>query len=224
MRKIVSVAATCLLLSAAAQAGVVESFDTGAYGAGWAFNNGTVTAAAAHDGGFGLSLNLSGGNSTNWNYNTSITVSEGDVLSAWVRLHGSGRVYFGFGADAGGTQSLVAATNTAQEIFQDNGGYGFSNIGTTPFGFVSDKWYRLEIDWMAGGNAIGNVYDSDGTTLLSSLSQSGLPRASGGIALRGFPNVDIDTISVNGAVPEPMPLALLALGLTGAALSRRRKG
>lgn len=222
MRKMLTISAAFVLFSAAAQAGVVESFDTGAYGPGWAFNNGTVTAAAAHDGGFGLNMANTGGVG-GWNYNTSLAVSEGDVLSAWIRFHGSGRAYFGFGADATGTQSFVAGTNTNQSIFQDNSGYGFANIGSNSFGFADNHWYRLEIDWMAGGQALGKVYDSDGTTLLNSLAQVGLPRSSGGIALRGFPSIDVDTISVNGAVPEPMPLGLLALGLAGAALSRRRK-
>jgi hypothetical protein len=224
---------TCIavgVLSATAQAGVVESFDTGAYGAGWAFNNGSVTAGAAHDGGFGLNMDGTGGTG-GWNYNTSLSVSEGDVLSVWVRLHdtssGSGRAYFGFGADGTGTQSFVAGRNTSQAVFQDNAGYNFLDIGANAFSWTADKWYRMEIDWQAGGTAVGNVFDSDGTTLLDSLTQTGLTRSSGGIALRGFNSVDFDTVTVNGAgagtVPEPASVALVALALAGVGLSRRKK-
>lgn len=216
------------MLAASAQAGVVESFDTGAFGPGWAYTDtGTITAEAAHDGGFGLRLTQSGGNAGHWNYNTAISVSEGDVLSMWVRLHDEGRVYFGFGSNATNSQSLVAAANTDELMFQDNANYDhYSVIGSNAFAWTLDKWYRLEIDWMAGGNAVGKVFDSDGTTLLDSLSQSGLALSSGGIALRAFFTVDIDTITVNsaGTVPEPASIGLVALGLLGAAGAARRRG
>src|SRR5262249_25452244 len=60
--------------------------------------NASITAAAAHDGSFGLQL----GNATEWMYRTdsAAQVAQGDVLSYWGQASGSsaGRLYLGFGA------------------------------------------------------------------------------------------------------------------------------
>lgn len=207
------------LSSANVNASVVESFDSGTWGSGWSnVNVGVVNTGAAHDGVYGVSLN-----SADWTYNTTLTASPGSTISAWIRpTSGSdGRLYLGFGADSTGAQSLVAATNSGDIRFQNNTGYNFVELNNSSQGWAN-HWYLLEINWLASGQATGNLYDADGTTLLNTLAQNGLPFGSGGLALRGFGGWDLDTLNVN-SVPEPSSLLLAALGLAGLLSARSRK-
>lgn len=227
---LIGLLATLGAASAPASAVVIESFDGGSWGAGWSNNAaGAVNAGAAHDGAFGVTLD--GGV---WTYNTDFQFGEGSKLSAWVKptAGSNGRVYLGFGADANGAQSFVGATNTGDIRFQDNPGYGFIELNTSSFQWTVDSWYLMEVDWLSGGLAIGNLYAADGSTLLASVTQDNLPRTCGGVALRGFNGWDLDTVSVNPLgcggtpVPEPGSLALIALGLVGVGFrfGQRRKG
>ena len=78
----------------------LQNFDDGLL-TGYTFlgsNNASVTAAAAHDGPFGLQL----GSVTEWMWRNDATVAvqQGDTISAWVQPAGApagGRVYVGFG-------------------------------------------------------------------------------------------------------------------------------
>lgn len=219
-KKIFSVAVVGLM-TVQAQANVVESFDSGVWGAGWSNSSaGTVNAGAAHDGAYGVTLD-----SATWTYNSSIVFDAGSTLSAWVRpTAGSyGRAYFGFGADAGGANSFVTATNTSDIKFQDNSGYSFVDLTLSPQTFAN-SWYRISVTRSADGtSAVGSLFGSDGTTLLNSVTQTGINRTATGVALRGFGGFDVDTLSVT-AVPEPETYAmmLVGLGLIGG-MARRRK-
>lgn len=208
-----------LILATNASATVVESFDSGSWGAGWsATQAGTVTTTAAHDGSHGVSLDES-----IWTYNTSITFTPGNTLSAWFRpkQSSSGRFYLGFGADSTGTSSFVAATNTEDIRFQDNPNFGFDELNTSSQTWSND-WYLLSVTWNSDGTAKGSLFASDGTTLLNSLSQSGLNRSASGIALRGFGGFDVDTVSVT-AVPESSTIALFLAGLVVAVGAHRHR-
>lgn len=221
MLKKLSVVAIVALFASQVQAGTVESFDSGAWGAGWSNTGaGTINAAAAHDGAFGVTLN-----GVSWTYNTSIVFSAGSTLSAWVRptLGSSGRAYFGFGADASGADSFVTASNTTELLFQDNVGYDFVDTAATLQSF-QPQWYRIEIARSTdGSSAVGKLFAADGTTLLNSLTQTGLTKNATGIALRGFGGFDVDTVTVS-AVPEPETYAMMLAGLAlMGTVARRRK-
>ena len=230
MKIVVLAALASFALGSAANAVVIEDFETGAFGAEWVALSGgapSIIAAAAHDGSFGART-ASGGQ--RWDYRTdaAATITDGSVLSMWTRaLNGGSRTYLGFGADAGGASSFVLAPNTGELQFQNNIGYGFTTDVSTPFAVALNQWYLMTVTF--GPETVGRVYGSDGTTLLGELSATGLARGvGGGVAVRAF-NADFDTLSLGGAaapaVPEPATWAMLiaGFGLVGASARRRRQ-
>jgi hypothetical protein len=59
---------------------------------------------------------------------------------------------------------------------------------------LANKWYRFEVVWGVGGSITGRVFDSDGTTLLNTVTATDTTFTSGGIAFRGFgPTFFVDT-------------------------------
>jgi hypothetical protein len=226
----------CALLLSAVGAGatpvVIESFDDGDisdYSVGQpgfgAFPS--ASGAAAHDGAFGLAATDGW-----WIYrdDPGVHVQQGDTVSAWIRFANSAdsRAYFGFGASSTGTLSFVLAPNTGQIIFQQNAGYFFADIGSSPQAFEADRWYRAEVLWGSGGLLTGRLFDSDGTTLLNTVNASSSLSSEGGIAFRGFGGVkDFDTITRDSAgepIPEPETVVLMAIGLAGLFASRKVLG
>jgi hypothetical protein len=140
---------------------------------------------AAHDGNYGLDQPVS----NEWMYRSDAgaKVKAGDTLSVWLQFSAvaDGRAYFGFGASASGTLSLVAAPNTGQLILQKNISYGFTNLAAVNYSnYQPDQWYRLEVDWGKSGTIVGKLFDSDGVTLLASVQAKTTAITSGGIAFR----------------------------------------
>ena len=74
------------------------------------------------------------------------------------------------------------AADTGQLILQDNGGYGFWNLAAVPENYLPNHWYRLAVVWGVGGAITGQLYDSDGTTLLNSVQAADNSITAGGIA------------------------------------------
>ncbi len=109
----------------------------------------------------------------------------------------NGRAYFGFGASSAGTLSLVAAPNTGQLVLQSNVGYGYTTLAAVSQGWQANHWYRLEVDWGSSGTIVGKLFDSNGTTLLNSVTGATTAITSGGIAFRSIGNYDkyFDTVT-----------------------------
>ena len=119
---------------------------------------------------------------------TRAQVARGDTISVWLQFAGSadGRAYFGFGASAGGTLSIVAAPNTGQLILQNNVGWNFTQLAAVNQSYLPNHWYRLEVDWGTSGTIVGKLFDSNGTTLLNSVTAATNAITSGGIAFRAI--------------------------------------
>ncbi|HLJ92914.1 MAG TPA: hypothetical protein VKU02_06950, partial [Gemmataceae bacterium] len=159
----------------------------------------TTATKAAHDGTYGLDMPSSG----SWIYRNdpAAHVQQGETLSVWVNLPNftAGRAYFGFGASASGTLSLVAAADTNQLILQDNSGFGFRNLAVASQSYLPDHWYRLEVVWGVGGSITGRLYDSNGTTLLKSVQATDNAITAGGIAfLASSYDKYFDTVTATG--------------------------
>jgi hypothetical protein len=169
----------------------LDSFDQGSSDLGnYTFvstNNASITATAAHDGPYGLQL----GDTTEWMYrnDASVHVQQGNTISVWVKssTSNSGRAYFGFGATSTGTLSMTMGENTGTLLLQYVSGYGsYTDLASVSQTWTPNHWYRFDVDWRSGGTIVGRLYDSDGTTLLNSVTSSNTSITAGGIAFRGF--------------------------------------
>ena len=213
------VIATALLVGTHANAGLIEGFESGSWGSDWNLtSNGTIASADAHDGLYGVS-------NPGWTYNENVSLSAGDVLTSWFKFDSNGRFYLSFGADNLGAHSLVFAANTGTSMWQDNPGYGYNEYDHQDFTWEMENWYLAEISFGANDAVTGNLYDTDGTSLLRTMNTT--RDYTGGIAVRAFGGVSIDTICLNGCssvnVPEPSTFAIFALGLMGLASRRFKK-
>jgi hypothetical protein len=111
----------------------------------------------------------------------------------------TGRIYLGFSATASGAKSFVYAPNTGDIRFQDNATWGYTEMNSTPTTFLAAHWYKMEIVFGGGGAMTGHLYDSDGTTLLATVTQTYASVPVGGVALRSFATggtSDVDTIQI----------------------------
>jgi hypothetical protein len=179
-------------IAAASTANVIEDFESSRL---WNIVNGRTptasrTTAAAHDG----TLGLDSRNGNDWYYrsDSAAQVQAGDTLSVWIKFTNAAntRAYFAFGVSSFGTLSLVAAPNTGQFIIQENLFFGFANLSAVSQSYQSNHWYRMEVDWGTSGTIIGKLFDSDGTTLIQTVTAFTTDITSGGF---GFRNIGNDT-------------------------------
>jgi hypothetical protein len=219
---------------------VIDSFEPGSlvgYQAAIRNNPGynltaEILPIAAHDGSNGLVKQ----DDYDWlvRNDAGSQVHEGDTVSVWVKLAdvADGRAYLGFDAkntgptfsrlNQSGAVSIVMAPNTNQFMIEthsgSNGIASFTTIGAAVSQtYNADQWYRLEATWGAGGVITGNLYDSDGVTLLNSVTRTTtVPFPSGGgIAFRAFGHDKyFDTVVLDtGSTDTPDQRAAIGGGL-----------
>ena len=158
----------------------------------------SFASAAAHDGAMGLKTTP--GNDWIYRDDAAAQVQQGDTLSVWVEFAGTSNVqaYFGFGSGTGGTLSLVASPGTNQLLIEDNTNWGATVLGTASLSYQAMHWYRLQVEWSTTGAIIGQVYDSDGATLLGSVAAGDSAYTSGGFGFKetGNANTYWDTVQM----------------------------
>lgn len=184
---------------------MVEDFESGTWPhAPWIGDSvGLVSGDYAHDGSFGLNLI-----DQVWTYRTDVPVGRaGSSLSWWVRpaSAAAGRAYLGFGASASGCWSVVAAPNSGEFLIQENPAYDYQDRIATNQTWEAGRWYQVVVDFGADSLVTGRLFDSDGTTLLNSLRYTNVTGLPGGVALRAFGDMAVDTIVTAGSsVPVAM--------------------
>ncbi|MBX9653019.1 S53 family peptidase [bacterium] len=145
-----------------------------------------ITTSATHDGVYGL--DDVGGNDWLYRQDDAVRVSQGDSVATWLKFSGTanGKAYFGFGSSAIGTYSIVASGESKQFQIQLNSGYQSSTIvASTDFTFAANHWYKVQVDWSTSGTMVAKLYDTNGTSLLKSVSGTSTTYASGGIGFKG---------------------------------------
>ena len=190
---------TSFSVASAATSTLIEGFENGLsnYVAAGGQAYAATAAYAAHDGSEGLDM----ADSSGWALRTdpAAQVKQGQTLSVWLQLAGAadGRAYFGFGASSHGTLSLVAAPDTGQLMLQDNNGFGYTTLAAVHQSYQANHWYRLQVIWGTTGSITGQLYDSDGQTLLNTVKATDTRVSSGGIAFRAtFDDKYFDTVTV----------------------------
>ena len=151
-----------------------------------------MATTSAHDGSYGLS-----DSGSTFFYESGTTLGRvGDEVRAWVRGTG-GRVYLGFDGNALGGKSFVFGPNTGVILMQDNASWGYTEFEMTTISAAASHWYLMKTTIGAGGSVTGTLYDSDGTTLLASVTHVYAGGVGiGGVTLRTFGGMDLDTIQV----------------------------
>jgi hypothetical protein len=151
----------------------------------------STSTAAAHDGTYGA-VNHGG---SDWIYrdDAAAQVREGDTISAWVQFHSvaDGQAAFAFGANSNvdgsplATYSLVLSADKRKLYIQENffGSQLNSTLATSAQNtkFLANHWYRIQVTWGTDGSIVGKLFDSNGTTLLNSVSARASLFSSGGI-------------------------------------------
>ena len=116
------------------------------------------------------------------------------------------RTYFGFGSTSTGTLDMALCENTGTLALQYVPGYStYNEIASVAQTWQINHWYRFEINWGTSGTIIGRLYDSDGVTLLNTVTATNTNITSGGISFRGFGSTKyFDTVTKGSSTAVPM--------------------
>src|SRR5262249_21395927 len=169
--------------------------------------------AAAHDGPYGLRLTDPPGVfsllalSSMYRDDLPAQVERGDVMSVWIRSEGllTGPASFAFGASESGYLAMVMDAGTGQGRIQRDLHLldGPDTLGSAPQAWLPDHWYRFEVTWARNGDIIGRVFDSDGTTLLNTVTTHDDMFLSGGLGFSVYPFSGVaqfDTVRVDRGI------------------------
>jgi hypothetical protein len=184
----------------------IDDFDSGVWPhAPWVLSGtafGTSGAAYIHDGAAGFN---DGGPAGGWYYRTDVSIgTAGQEISWWVRP-GTGRAYLGFAASAAGTWAAVADPELSSFIIQHDAPYGiYVDVASVTQTWLPGKWYKVAVHFNSTTSVTANLYDSDGITLLNTLSYTGITGAPGGVAIRSFGGFSLDTLQRGNPVLSPV--------------------
>ncbi len=192
MRHLFYPLAATVLLAGASQAQAFQFFDSfeGAFPGNWVERQTSFGAAPPHitdpAAALGGALGVIGQGA--WMENSAARAEEWTTFSLWTQAVSSQRTYLSFDSTAAGCKSFVFAPNTGDIRFQDNPGFGFVELSTTPFSGQTGTWSRMEVRLRPGGVAEGRLFDMGGAELASVTENFG-SFGGGGVALRvGFAN------------------------------------
>jgi hypothetical protein len=192
---------------------LIDGFESGVWPhAPWVSvgGSGSALSGSTHDGSFGLS-------DPGWYYRTDVSLgTAGQSLAWWVRPTdpATARAYLGFGASAAGCFSVVTEVNGNSFAIQQNTAYGFADVANSAQTYLAGKWYKVEVRFNSITSVTANLYDSDGSTLLNTVSYGAVVGLPGGVALRSF-GFHVDTIRSGNRIPVQVTPAITANFVNG---------
>lgn len=146
----------------------------------------SVTSAIAHGGTYSITRGALGANfRAIYDASTTLVASSTFLYSGWVRLNSAGSTsclggicLFSGGNSATGYRLLIDRRNGTSGLtagFQlriDNSGTALAFDSAVTI--ILDTWYYLQLEWKDSGTPrlIGRLYDSDGTTLISTITSN----------------------------------------------------
>ncbi len=167
----------------------------------------SVDPTAAHDGSFGLiDADAPGAEAVAYRTDSSVNTKPGDRITVWINMQFAavpGRAHFFFGVTPTDAYSVVLAKNTSDLILMRHPNLStlssqIQTLAVSEQSFAHDRWYLLNIDWGLDGQITASVFDSDGTTLINSITANDNNVSAGGIGFRAFGgDAWYDTITVN---------------------------
>jgi hypothetical protein len=127
----------------------------------------------------------------NWYFreDSGAVVNPGDTVSVWINFSGAanGRAYFGFGTTGNGLDSVVLAPNSDQFIIQSNAGFNsYTNLAAVNQTYAANTWYLVQVQWGTSGTVTANLYASNGTTVLNTVTAATGDITAGTFAFRAI--------------------------------------